>query len=131
MNPEKLEKFISDARRNGTPDISIREQLIVGGWKAEQVDEALKKTFYTEQRAVSRAVEDVTIHQPPLITGFLTSFIILLIAYNLVTYSGVLLGIPDSPPVSNVELVAGLLFSFVAAIVIGLIYSGIKKTLKR
>jgi uncharacterized membrane protein (DUF485 family) len=127
MKPEKLEQFILEARAGHTPEPEIRQALIIGGWDPVTIDAALQTATTTNKKVEHTINQEISRREPFFFPVFLTTFIIVLIAFNLVLYSPQIMGEDGATAVTNGELVVGVISSFIISVIIAGIISGIRK----
>ncbi len=129
MNPEKLQKYITEGRTSKMTDTQIRAQLLAGGWDIADIDKALDAPPEGQQKSRKKDAKnfDYTLKEPVFLPTFLGIFVTLLILCNIVLYFGQITASPTATPVSNLELLGGVLMSLIGGIILAPIYIGIKK----
>lgn len=131
MKPELIEQYVMSGRRALRSDEQIRQDLIIGGYDPVMIDNALKNAAENVEKAAKKIEEVIKVEEPIFFGAFLKIFILLLALYNIVSYWGQIFGDPNATPVSNTDLIGGIVFSLIGAFVLALIYTGIRKMFKK
>jgi hypothetical protein len=131
MKQEVIEKYVLDGRSAGRADEQIRQELVVGGYDQAMIDAALKGAVKNQQVTAKRIEIATEVPMPLFAPSFFRSFVILLLIFNVISYWGYISGNPEAQPVTNGDLLGGVIFCAIGALILASLYTILKKIIRK